>query len=87
MPHTPCHCKICEKDRYGDREYPSFWKTIVESKEWKAWMKKQNKLFSKFVASQCDKSSMPIFDVDESHECGWISPRHWKEFVKFIKTL
>jgi hypothetical protein len=70
------------KQNYGTKEYPSFWKTITESKEWKAWMKE---MMERFRRSHTKGTDEELFDVDESHECGWMSPRHWKAFIKFIK--
>ena len=55
----------------------SFWKTIVESDEWKEWKKEQAKRFHTEEKEGC-------FDIDECTECGWISKEHWKEFIKFI---
>ena len=31
------------------------------------------------------EDSHPKFDVDECREAGWISPEHWKAFVKFLR--
>lgn len=67
------------EQNYGTKEYPSFWKTIVESKEWKLWYKEQMRRFAD------DARTEGVFDIDESQECGWMSPGHWEEFVKFIK--
>ena len=60
--------------------HSSFWKTIVESKEWKSWEKEQRRRFSTEILEGC-------FDVDECRECGYIGAEHWQEFVKFLATL
>lgn len=52
--------------------YPTFYQTIVSSKEWQAWEK---------VAYEKG------FDWSESTECGWLSPKHFKEFLKFTNRL
>jgi hypothetical protein len=73
---------------YGTKAYPSFWKTIVESKEGKAWYKEQMARFSRADDRPMGtKPTEELFDVDESFECGWMSPAHWRSFIKFIKTL
>ena len=64
-----------EKDRWwtpcsGCKDgHPSFWKTVVESKEWQDWEKVANK---------------KGFDCDESRECGWFSPQHFRAFLDSI---
>ncbi len=52
--------------------HPSFYKTIVESKEWQAWEKVANE---------------QGFDYDESRECGYFSTKHWQAFLKFQINL
>ena len=75
------------EQQYGTKEYPSFWKTIVESKEGKAWYKEQMARFSRMSKLPMGKPwKEAVFDVDESFECGWMSPTHWKSFVKFIRN-
>jgi len=56
----------CEGCKDG---HPSFWKTIVESEEWRQWEK---------------ASVQHFFDTDESRECGWFSPAHFKSFIGFL---
>jgi hypothetical protein len=81
--HEPCFCEECEKARYnipcGYHFHESFWKTVVESDEWRAWCEEVRKRWKKIK----DKDCLPIFDIDECQECGWISPDHWREFMKF----
>ena len=50
--------------------YPTFYGTVVDSKEWRAWEHDAHK---------------HGFDWSESTECGWLSPRHFKEFIRWIK--
>jgi hypothetical protein len=76
--------KFHHEQQYGTKEYPSFWKTIVESKEGKLWYKEMMKRFSKMADAPIGKATKDCFDIDESYECGWMSPAHWKEFVRFI---
>jgi hypothetical protein len=79
--------KFHHEQQYGTKEYPSFWKTIVESKEGKLWYKEMMKRFSKMADAPIGKATEHCFDIDESWECGWMSPAHWEEFTKFIKKL
>lgn len=51
--------------------HPSFWKTVIESKEWKLWEEEQSK--------------NPTRDMAECEELGIMSAGHWKEFMKFIR--
>jgi len=82
------HCGLNEKDRDCGCPHSSFWKTVVESPQWRGWeldicasMRKSNELGwenpeSKQYRDRC-------FDVDECAACGWISPRHFQEFLLF----
>lgn len=55
----------------GCGTHPSFWKTVVESKEWSEWEKIANK---------------EGFDCDESREIGAFSPEHFSAFLDFIRN-
>ena len=59
--HYVYHC--------SDGDHNSFWKTVVESEQWKAWEKSENGR---------------NYDVDECRECGWISQKHFQDFLQFI---
>lgn len=67
--------KVTERNAYWSpclgcpEGHPSFWKTIVESDEWKRWEEVAN-----------EKG----FDYDESRECGYLSPEHWQAFLAFL---
>ena len=54
----------------GDGPHDSFWKSVVTSPQWKAWMKNGSKLW----------------DIDECYECGWISQGHLQAFLSFLKN-
>jgi hypothetical protein len=88
-PHKFCHCESCEAERYCAPcagcagGHPSFWKTIVESEEWRLWHEELRKRWKKIHDEDC----LPIFDIDESQELGCMSKEHWEEFVKFVKTI
>lgn len=56
----------------SDGWHDSFWKTVVESPQWLAWVKENQR--------------EPKFDIDECQECGWISQKHFQAFIKFIKN-
>jgi len=58
----------------------TFYNTITNSPEWKAWKKEQQKrlkLISKY------KEAGKIYDMTETEENGWISPEHWESFLDF----
>lgn len=83
--HKPCHCERCEADRYnqeceGCGHHPTFWKTIVESPQWKLWEKENSKRMNAKPIGNC-------FDLDECRELGVMGEKHFQEFIKFVKTL
>lgn len=47
--------------------HPSFWKTVIESPQWKEWARRP--------------STNANFDIAEVEECGWISQAHFQEFI------
>lgn len=55
------------------KKNPSIYDTLIHSPEWKAWYKYAGENH--------------LFDVDETQECDWMSPEHFKAFVEFIKTF
>lgn len=75
--HKPCFCDSCLGAYYwqpctGCKDgHPSFWKTVIESPQWKKWQEEQMK--------------NPTYDISEVEECGIISPKHFQDFLKFIK--
>jgi hypothetical protein len=56
-------------DTYG---HPTFYGTVVSSKEWQAWVK--------------ENEQNPKWDVHESMETGWLSPGHFSAFLNFTKN-
>lgn len=52
----------------SDGNHSSFWKSVVESKQWRAWRE-----------PACKRG----WDWDECSECGWISAEHFQAFLKF----
>lgn len=48
---------------------PTFYRALVDSSEWQAWVR-QNELY-------------PQWDVHESMDTGWLSPQHFAAFMKF----
>ena len=80
--------KFHHEQQYGTKEYPSFWKTICESKEGKLWYKEMIKRFSRMADTPMGQPwKEQCFDIDESYECGFMSPAHWREFVRFIQEM
>ena len=55
---------------------PTFYDTVVHSKEWKAW--------EEYLHQEAMQDRLH-FDIDESIECGWLSENHWNAFIKFTK--
>jgi hypothetical protein len=59
----------CDK-KDEEYDYPTFYGTIVDSKEWQAWGK---------VAHEQG------YDWHESTETGWLSSGHWLAFLNFCR--
>lgn len=89
-PHKPCNCEVCEKARYSipcsDGSHSSFWKVVVESKEWELWEKEVSRRMNRHNKNH-SKIYKGVWDVDECRECGWISPEHFRDFLKFVKKI
>lgn len=51
----------------------TYYRTIVDSPQWKLWVKKN------------EEDSQ--WDVYESMELGLMSPRHFQAFIEFCKTV
>ena len=62
----------------------TFYKTITESPQWKAWQEEQHR---RFLGQQEEvlPKRVKVYDMSEVMECGWISPEHFQEFIKFVK--
>ena len=45
--------------------------TVIESPQWKAWQKKQQQKMT--------------YDMPEVEEVGYISQKHFQDFIKFVK--
>jgi len=88
----PCNCETCEKARYWQPcngcqgGHFSFWKTVVESPQWAVWEKEVSKRMSKHNKKK-SKIYTGVWDVDECRECGWISQKHFQDFIKFINKI
>lgn len=54
-----------------NNDFPTFYETIVASKEWQEWEK---------------MAYRRGYDWAESTECGWLSSGHLKAFFRFVKT-
>lgn len=78
-----------EKERWWSKcegcadGHSSFWKIVLESPQWELWEKEQMKRFKLFVKEKKVKDS--IYDMPEVMDCGWISQKHFQDFIKFIK--
>lgn len=69
----------------SDGNHNSFWKTVVESSEWKLWEKEVHHRFHEHTIAN-SKVYTGCFDVDECRECGFISPEHFISFMEWIKN-
>jgi len=65
--HYEYHCSGCKEP------HPSYWKTVIESPQWKEW-----------DSGAGHPGHKAGFDVDECRECNWISQRHFQEFLKWV---
>lgn len=61
----------------------TFFRTIVDSKEWKSWEKEVARRFNYHIKKK-SKVFKGCWDMDECLELGEISPAHWKDFIKYI---
>jgi hypothetical protein len=72
--HKACFCDECLKEIYdqpcgGCGSHPSFWKTVIESPQWKKW--------------QEYAEPKMIYDFSENEALGIISAGHFQEFIKY----
>ena len=66
-----CWNGACWRFPCSDGWHDSFWKTVLESLQWKAWQKKQQQKMT--------------YDMSEVEELGYISQEHFQDFIKFVK--
>ena len=89
---TPCICETCEKAQYWtacegcEKGHASFWKVVVESHEWKLWEKEVSRRENEHRKKQ-SKIWSGVWDVDECRGSGYISQKHFQDFLKFCKSL
>jgi hypothetical protein len=75
--HKPCFCDKCLSAYYwhlceGCKDgHPSFWKTVIESPQWKEWREYNFK-------------DNLLYDFSEVEELGIISKKHFQDFLNFI---
>ena len=62
------------------QEHPTFYRTVIESPQWKLWEQEQAKRLRFINAGGPIRG---IYDMPEVVECGWISQEHFQEFLKF----
>jgi len=81
--HWQYHCMGCKDP------HPSYWKTVIESKEWDKWYKEQMKRMGECECfdGEGKECKCETFDIDESMACNAISPDHFAAFCKFVKSL
>ena len=65
--------------------HPSFRETVTQSSQWKLWEKEQERRM-KILASRGSLKS-GVYDMPEVIECGWISQKHFQDFLKFAKEI
>jgi len=79
-----------EKDNYWkpcigcSDGHSSFWKTVIESPQWKEWEKEISHRVSEHIKNNSEIYE-GCWDIDECQECGWISQGHFQDFIKFVK--
>lgn len=82
----------CEARRYwspceGCKDgHPSFWKTVIESPQWKLWQEEQSRRMHLLAQEKLPKE-VEVYDMPEVEECGHISSGHFQEFMKFISSI
>lgn len=72
--------------RCSDGDHNSFWKTVLESPQWEAWRAEQQRRFGLLTHDKL-APNLGVYDMPEVEECGWISNKHYAEFMEFAKTL
>jgi len=68
---SKCWDGQCWRYPCSDGWHDSFWKTVIESPQWKAWQKEQSRNMT--------------YDMPEVEELGYISQGHFQDFMKFVK--
>ena len=58
----------------------TFYRTVTASRQWKLWEAQQANWFAQKKFKKC-------FDMAECMECGWISQKHFQDFLKFVRNL
>ena len=87
--HNPCHCDNCMFNFYWqpcvgcEDGHPSFWKTVLESPQWKKWQSEQLERGKKGKIKDGKWSGKNIYDMPEVEELGIISQKHFQDFMKF----
>ncbi len=66
-----------------NRENDTFYRTIINSSQWKEWEIEQTR---RFAICQKEKRKVwnGVYDMPECVECGWISQDHFQDFLKFF---
>jgi len=65
---------------------PTFYRTVIESPQWKAWEIEQAKRLHSILINADEGGPIKgIYDMPEVVECGWISQEHFQDFLKFCK--
>lgn len=64
--------------------HSSFWKTVLESRQWQLWSIEQNRRMHLLADRELPKELM-VYDMPEVECGGIISQRHFQDFMKFIK--
>lgn len=75
--------RYVDKHLYGNRseEYQTVYKAFMNSPEWRAW---ENHLTEKMKRDEFVPGEM--FDFDETRECGWMSDKHMRAFMRFVRS-
>lgn len=69
IPKEEVEKQLWERPCSGCEHHDTFWKTVVQSPQWKEWYEHASK--------------NTLYDVDESQELGIISAKHFQDFMHF----
>ena len=65
--------KNCGVYQCSDGTHFSWWQAIVRTPEWRAW-------------DEYNRGDKMMYDIPECEECGFMSEKHAKDFLEFVRT-
>lgn len=80
--YDPIECRGWDSEHWAylcrDGRHNSFWATVTTSPEWALWEKE--------ITRRMKFDLRPVWDIDESEACGWISAEHFTDFLAFVRS-